>query len=33
MRFLSTLSSAGSNPNRLPAGLMAGLMVSAILVA
>ena len=33
MRFLSTLSSAGSNPNWLPAGLMAGLMVSAILVA
>ena len=33
MRFLSTLSLAGSNPNWLPAGLIAGLMGSAILVA
>ncbi len=33
MRFLSTLSSASSNPNWLPAGLMAGLMGTAILVA
>ena len=33
MRFLPTLSLAGSNPNWLPAGLIAGLMGSAILVA